>query len=108
MSELSERDWELINAYADGELAAADEAKVAQRLTHDKALSAALARVHATKATLSLMRTPEIAPEARSARNGLSRIALVASLAILMISGIAYQHIYLGETWRDTPASLHA
>ena len=108
MSELSERDWELINAYADGELSAADEAMVARRLTHDKGLSAALAEVHASKAALSLMRPKKVAPEVLSANAGLRRIALVASLAVLLVSGVAYQYNNLGETWRDAPASLHA
>lgn len=114
MSELSERDWELINAYADCELSAADEAMVARRLTHEKALGAALAEVHASKAALSLMRPAKAAPEALQlsetprARVGLRRVALVASLAVLLVSGVAYQYDNLGKTWRDAPASLHA
>lgn len=108
MNELSERDWELINAYADGELSAADEAMVARRLTHEKALSAAVAEVHASKAALSLMRPAKMAPEAAGAKTGLRRIALVASLAVLLVSGVAYQYDNLGTTWRDAPASLHA
>ena len=66
MTRLSETDWELINAYADGELSAEDEDEVSRRLTHDAALAAALTEVQATKAALSLIRpVEEPAPTAR-------------------------------------------
>ena len=114
MSELSERDWELINAYADDELSAADEEMLARRLTHEKALSAALAEVHASKAALSLLRPAKDPSKALQVsempkvRVGVRRIAFTASLAVLLVSGIAYQYGNLGKTWRDAPAGLHA
>ena len=108
MTRLSETDWELINAYADGELSTADEAEVSRRLTHDTALAAALAEVHATKAALSLIRpAEELAPTARG-RFGARRLALAASLAAAVALGAFYQFGGVGADWRDAPAELHA
>ncbi|MDH3667523.1 MAG: hypothetical protein OEN23_11395 [Paracoccaceae bacterium] len=108
MTELSEKDWELINAYADGELSAADEAMVARRLTHDAVLGAALAEVHATKAALSLMQPAPAQVESPHARMGLRRLALAASAAVAVAFGAIYQLGSFGEDWRDAPAELHA
>jgi len=106
---LTGRDWELINAYADGELPAAERTAIARRLALDPALAAALAEVHATKAALSLIRPAPAEAEPRPRRTGLRRVALAASLAALVVSGAAFQHhqARLGETWQDAPAFLH-
>jgi hypothetical protein len=108
MTTLSERDWELINAYADGELSATDRTAIARRLTHDPALAAALAEVHAAKAALSLIRPAAAATEPRPRRTGLGRLALVASLAALLFSGVAYHQVRSGDAWQDAPARLDA
>ncbi len=108
MTRLSETDWELINAYADGELSAEDEDEVSRRLTHDAALAAALTEVQATKAALSLIRpVEEPAPTARG-RFGVRRLAVAASLAAAVALGALYQFGGVGEDWRDAPADLHA
>ncbi len=108
MTELSEIDWELINAYADGELSAEDEIEISRRLPHDAVLAAALAEVHATKSALSLIRpVEEPAPTARSS-SGTRRLALAASLAAAVALGAFYQFGGVGEDWRDAPADLHA
>ena len=108
MTELSETDWELINAYADGELSAEDKLEISRRLTHDAVLAAALAEVHATKAALSLIRPAE--EPAPTARNKLEarRLAVAASLAAAVALGALYQFGGVGEDWRDAPADLHA
>ena len=108
MTRLSETDWGLINAYADGELSAEDEAEISRRLTHDATLAAALAEVRATKAALSLIRpAEEPIPTARS-RFGVRRLALAASLAAAVALGAFYQFGSVGEDWRNAPAELHA
>jgi anti-sigma factor RsiW len=108
MAKLSETDWEMINAYADGELSAEDEDEVSRRLTRDAALAAALAEVRATKAALLLIRpAAEPAPTARG-RFGARRLALAASLAAVVALGTLYQFGGAGEDWRDAPADLHA
>ncbi len=108
MTRLSETDWELINAYADGELSAEDKLEISRRLTHDAVLAAALAEVHATKAALSLIRpAKEPAPTARD-KFGARRLALAASLAAAVALGALYQFGGVGEDWRDAPADLHA
>jgi len=108
MKELSETDWELINAYADGELPAEDKLEISLRLTHDTVLAAALAEVHATKAALLLIRpAEEPAPPARD-KSGVRRLALAASLAAAVALGAFYQFGGVGEDWRDAPADLHA
>jgi anti-sigma factor RsiW len=108
MTELSETDWELINAYADGELSAEDKLEISRRLTHDAVLAAALAEVHATKAALSLIRpAQELAPAVRD-KFGARRLALAASLAAAVALGAFYQFGGAGKDWRDVPADLHA
>jgi anti-sigma factor RsiW len=108
MTMLSETDWELINAYADGELPAGDEEAISRRLIHDTALAAALAEVHATKAALSLMRPAgEPTPPVRIGSGG-RRLALAASVAAAVAFGALYQFGGFGEDWRDAPGDLHA
>ena len=108
MTMLSETDWELINAYADGELPAGDEEAISRRLTHDTALAAALAEVHAAKASLSLMR-PVKEPALPVQRGSeFRRLALAASVAAAVAFGALYQFGGLTEDWRDAPADLHA
>jgi anti-sigma factor RsiW len=108
MTRLSETDWELINAYADGELSAEDEDGVSRRLTHDAVLAAALAEVHATKAALSLIRPAEEPAPTAHDKFGARRLALAASLAAAVALGAFYQFSGVGEDWRDAPADLHA
>ena len=108
MTRLSETDWEMINAYADGELSAEDKLEISRRLTHDAALAAALAEVHTTKAALALIRpAEEPAPTARG-RFWARRLTLAASLAAAVALGAFYQFGAGGEDWRDAPADLHA
>jgi anti-sigma factor RsiW len=108
MVELSENDWELINAYADGELSAGEEAVVSRRLTEDAMLAAALAEIRTLKAALSQTR-PAVEPVAavRGRFTG-RRFVLAASLAAAVVLGAFYQLTGSGEDWRDAPAELHA
>jgi anti-sigma factor RsiW len=111
MAKLSETDWELINAYADGELPADDTAAISRRLAHDSALAAALAEVQATKAALSLIRPTAVAavpPPPVRHRFGVRRLALAASVAAAVALGAFYQFGNFGDAWHDAPAELHA
>ncbi len=108
MTKLSETDWELINAYADGELSPEDKDALSRRLTHDAVLAAALAEIHATKAALSLIRPAKEPIPTERGSFGIRRFALAASLAAAVVLGAFYQFGGVGEDWRNAPAELHA
>ena len=108
MAKLSETDWEMINAYADGELSDEAAAEVSRRLTRDAALAAALAEVHATKAALSLIRPAHEPVSPAQGGFGVRRLAIAASVAATVALGALYQFGDAGEDWRDAPADLHA
>ncbi len=108
MVKLSERDWQLINAYADGELPAADTAEIAQRLTHDAALAASLAEIRAVKEALSRMPDAQaIRPRPAPPRRR-RRLAIAASLALLLLAGGLLGRQALFTDWRNAPGELHA
>ncbi len=107
MTMLNDNDWELINAYADGELPAGDKAEVSRRLTHDTALAAALAEVRATTAALSLMRPAGTPGKPVPSWHPARRLAFAASVAVAVALGALYQFGVFGEDWRDAPADLH-
>ena len=108
MTTLSDTDWDLINAYADGELSADDAAAISRRLTHDSALAGALAEVHSTKAALSLIRPVAVTAPPVRRRFGVRRLAMAASVAAAVVLGAFYQFGNFGEDWHDAPAELHA
>ena len=66
MTKLSDHDWELVNAWADGELSGADAIAFRDRLDSDPALADALASVRQMSLALSAMR-PEPGRPANSA-----------------------------------------
>lgn len=107
MAKLSETDWELINAYADGELSAADEAAISLRLSDEAALAAALASVRELKAEILSIRPAVAVPVARRWPT-VRRLAVAASLAAAVVLGAIYQFGGASEDWRDAPAALHA
>lgn len=92
MAAVSDEDWTLLNAYADGELPPAERARVARRLVREPALAAALAEVHRAKAGLSLLRPApgEPAETRHGARTAgrVRRMALAAAV-VLMMGGLA-------------------
>lgn len=61
MSELSEKDWELINAYHDGELSDAGRQELESRFLSEPALKEALRDVASVSASLGALR-PEVQP----------------------------------------------
>ncbi|MGD1884908.1 MAG: anti-sigma factor family protein [Paracoccaceae bacterium] len=61
MNTLSDKDWELINAYSDGELGAAERSAMDARLVSEPALRAALTDVASVSASLGALR-PEPQP----------------------------------------------
>ena len=56
MSELNERDWELVNAYHDGELEPAEAQRLEGRLASEPALSEALKSLREVSASLGALR----------------------------------------------------
>lgn len=109
MTRLSETDWAELNAYADGELAGPAREALARRLAHDPELARALAEVHAAKAAVSLIRPPGTTPaEPRrlTPRAG-HRLALAASVAVVLALGALYWFTDPHGDWRAAPAALH-
>lgn len=108
MIKLSESDWQLINAYADGELSAANAAELSRRLPHDAALTAALAEIRAVKQALSQMGEVQAVHPAPAAPRLVRRLALAASVVLVLLAGGLLGRQALLTDWRDAPAELHA
>lgn len=107
---LSESDWELINAYADGELPPAGMAEVRRRLAAEPALAASMAEVRSTKSRLAALRpaaSPDLPSPAPRAPRARRRIAAAACLAALVALGAAYQLLWRAPSWIESPAELH-
>lgn len=98
MSELSTKDWELVNAYHDGELAAEDARLLEMRLQAEPALASALESVSAVSGSLGALR-PEFVKTSfvltastpdqsrRHPVRWMAGAALAASLAAAMFLG---------------------
>src|SRR5690606_4809310 len=107
-------DWELINAYADGELRAEDRASFEHRLATDTTLAAGLEEVHALKAKLALImpatagRTSQPMHAPRRLFRAVRAPAAAAAAAALLTLGVMQllQHSSAGD-WRDFSARLH-
>ncbi len=91
---IGEEDWTLLNAYADGELEAAETAELRQRLKREPELAHELARIRAAKAALSGLRPqsiqqdePEMLLPQKKGRNPVWSIA--ASLTLVIAIGFA-------------------
>lgn len=85
----TDRDWDLLTAYADGELAAAAAAALRRRIAAEPALAAELDRIRAVKASLGALR-PRGAPSAprrESRRPAWAALAAVAGLLALVALG---------------------
>jgi len=98
MSDLNERDWELVNAYHDGELAPAAAQRLEDRLASEPALSEALESLRDVSASLGALRpavlaTPVTAPPAEAGNDNwrparwLAGGAVAAALAFAVILG---------------------
>ncbi|MHA1566665.1 MAG: hypothetical protein ACTSX7_15245 [Alphaproteobacteria bacterium] len=108
MTKLNESDWRLINAYADGELSAASTAELTQRLPQDAALAAALAEIRTVKQALSRMGDVQAAQPRPAAPRLARRLALAASVALVLFGAGLLGRQALLTDWRDAPAELHA
>ncbi len=112
MREPNDRDWMLVNAYHDGELAPAEARDLEARLATDPALAGALEQVAEVSGSLAALRPAPATPDSEaahvravnrdnpSARRWAVGAALAAGLAaaaVLLPQGIA----------RDTPIDLH-
>lgn len=107
-------DWELINAYADGELPAEDRAGLERRLATDAGLAASLGEIRTLKANLALIR-PVTAGRVSQSMGGARRFlraigipaAAAAAVAVITLGLLQLsQHSTAGD-WRDFSASLH-
>jgi hypothetical protein len=119
---LSESDWTLINAYADGELPADRAAEIARRLRSEPALAEALAEVRSTKSRLAAMRPAQAAdrrvptlrvptlgaptlraPSLRASR----RLAAAACIALPLAIAAAYPALWRSPDWTEAAAEFH-
>jgi len=96
MSELNERDWELVNAYHDGELEAAEAQRLEGRLASEPALSDALENLSDVSTSLGALRPVRSVTSAPSSEAGndkwrparwLAGTAVAAALALAVILG---------------------
>lgn len=94
MSALTDRDWEVLNAYADGELPTADMLVFEARLAAEPALQAALEEIREVSAALSgyIPAEPPVPATAQTmpaANRNWRPLALVASIALAaLITGV--------------------
>ncbi len=116
---LNEKDWQLINAYADGELEPSARRALEARLESEPELRAALDRVMALKGTLSRMRPvptaedlpevsamePENAVLSRRPGRRVWRPAVAAALALLLLP-LGYV-LFFTQTAPLNPADWH-
>ncbi len=87
---IGEEDWVLLNAYADGELDAAEEAALCQRLGREPLLAEELAKIQGVKASLARLRpvaTASVDPPIRKPKSPLW--ALAAAVTLLVAVGFS-------------------
>lgn len=86
---VSDEDWMLLNAYADGELEAREVMALNKRLRREPALAAELARIQDAKSALAGLRpqSPNVAPPAPQRRSRYR--ALAASFTLLVALGFS-------------------
>jgi hypothetical protein len=107
MSTINDQDWELLNAYHDGELDAVDSHEIARRIAGDPHLAAALADIREMSAALKQLRpVAATAPVAKTRRLFSRPMAVAASLAAAIVVAGALFTLQPGEP--DTPAAWHA
>lgn len=100
---VSEADWALLNAYADGELPPEEAEPLAARLAADPGLAAELERLRGLKRGLSALRPGR----SRGRRHAVPSVALAASVAGLLLLGWAMQDRDPPLPEAATVAALH-
>ncbi len=108
MSKVNDQDWELLNACHDGMLAADELAALEVRLACEPALRQGLAQIERLSAGLRRLHPLAAQPALVSApkkRRYIGAMALAASVAAVVISGVLYSR----EAVRpESPAAWHA
>ncbi len=108
MTELSDSDWDLVNAYADDELPASDLQAFEARLSVEPALQAALQQVRMVSGALAQMR-PDVAPleaaPAQPANRNWRPLAACASIAAAAV--IAAGVFWMSSKASNAPLALH-
>jgi anti-sigma factor RsiW len=88
MTEVTETDWKLLNAYHDGELALGQRAELERRISASAALAAALAEIRSVSSALKGLR-PE--PVAQGRGRYFRPLAIAASITLaLLVTGAVY------------------
>ncbi len=113
MTRDQQRDWELLNAYCDSELNAADQAALERRLEHEPALRQDLNRLHNLKRELAGLRPPEpdgMAVQAATSRKRLKG-ALASTAALLVIAALTVAVLVAWPSaqrnWLQTAMDMH-
>src|SRR5690606_21367882 len=83
--EVTDRDWMLLNAYADGELGRAETAALSARLARDPELAEELRRIRRLKQRLTCLQGPDRPPGAAATARPLRPLAVAASLAVAAV-----------------------
>lgn len=91
MNDVTHEDWDLLNAYADGELDRATEKVIAARLANEPLLREGLESIKSIKSSLRQLRPVTIVPEEPQRPLRLARWAVVSSvfLAIGILLGVS-------------------
>jgi anti-sigma factor RsiW len=118
MNNVNDQDWELLNAYLDGELSAPDAAAIARRIAGDPTLSAALADIRELSRTLRQLRPPAAQapapnpvphpasmPTIAPRRAAWRPLALAAAVAVATVFAGALYFLQPGQP--DSPAAWH-
>lgn len=107
MNELSDADWELVNAYHDGELGEADMLSLKSRIECEPALARALADIRSASASLAAVRpdiqhvlSDAVPAPANSTRKPIKSIAFGAVAAVIALA------VALGSTLFAPPTAL--
>lgn len=108
MTELTDSDWDLVNAYADDELPASDKQAFEARLSVEPALQAALQQVRMVSGALAEMQpdvAPGEAPAAQAANRNWRPLAACAALAAAAV--IAAGVFWMSSKASTAPVAIH-
>ncbi|MEL6933361.1 MAG: hypothetical protein AAFO17_09745, partial [Pseudomonadota bacterium] len=91
MDRCSESDWELVNAFHDGELSDEDAAEFERRLANEPALSEALDQVSGVSKSLKALRPEKVAAPTLKNKYSRTKISMIGfAAAAAMIAFVAW------------------
>lgn len=107
---MKERDWALLNAFADGEVGGAEGEKLSARLEREPALAIELRRIQALKARVADLKASSLPSSGRGASLSIraAGVAVAASLLIASLIGLALIEQPGGSGPQNVVLALHA